>query len=109
METAAFALVYSVFGLLVGVGLGTMAMGFTLRRRFPALWMQLGEPIEWLSLQRTALGRHVFEFLDSRTYLKSDDPGFIRFCGVLRFGWYAFFVLFVIAIFVLGGALVSKQ
>jgi hypothetical protein len=109
METAAFALVYSVFCLLAGVALGTIAMAFTLRRRFPEFWSQLGEPTEWLSLQRTTLDRHVFEFLDSRTYLKSEDPGFIRFCGVLRFGWYAFFVLFVIAIFVLGAALVSKQ
>jgi hypothetical protein len=109
METVSFTLVYTVFGLLVGVGLGTVVMTFALRKRFPKLWLELGEPTEWLSLQRSTRGRHVFEFLDSRAYVKSENPRFIRFCNLIRFGWYAFFILFVTTLLVLGVTLVSKS
>lgn len=108
METMAFALVSAVFWLFTALVLGTVAMSFVLRRRFPDLWLQWGEPTEWLSLQRTTLSRHVFTFLDSRSYFQSNSPGFIRFCGALRLGWYVFFVLFVVALLILAAALASK-
>ena len=97
METAATVLVFGTLGLFAALSLGTIAMAFTLRRRFPNLWIQLGEPTAWLGLVPTSRDRHVFEFLQHREYRRTTDVGFIRLCEMLRVGWYCFFPLFVAA------------
>jgi hypothetical protein len=90
------------------VSLGTVFMAFTLRRRFPNLWKQLGEPTEWLGLVRTSRERHVFEFLEHRDYRSTADASFIRLCETLRVGWYAFFPLLVLALVCLGFVVLPK-
>lgn len=83
-------------------------MAFTLRRRFPELWQQLGAPTEWLGLVRTSRDRHVLEFLEHRDYRRTADAAFIRLCEGLRVGWYLFLPLFVLALVCLGIALFPK-
>jgi hypothetical protein len=98
MEAVATLLVFGTFTVFVLVASGTIVMAFTLRRRFPGLWKELGEPTEWLGLVRTSRDRHVFEFLQHREYRRTNDSAFIRICEALRAGWYLFFPLFVLAL-----------
>ena len=108
METVATLLVYGTFGVFALVSLGTIVMAFTLRRRFPDLWVQLGEPTEWLGLVRTSRDRHVFEFLQHRDYRRTADIPFIRLCEALRAGWYLFFPLFILAVVFLAIVVLPK-
>lgn len=105
MEILASFLVASTFALLFAVCVFSVVVAFTIRRRFPALWQAWGEPVEWLSLQRSTMDRHFFNFLDERGYLAAGDSRFSRVCAALRAGWYSFFFLFVAAIFTLAAAL----
>jgi hypothetical protein len=101
MISVATFLVYSVIVVLIATALGTSIMAFTLRRRFPEVWKNWGEPVEWLWLTKASLGRHVFGFLDSRAYRTTGDVPFILLCDVIRSGWYATLILFPVAFLLL--------
>ena len=109
MGAVASILVYATFAVFALTCLGTVLMAFTLRRRFPDLWVQFGEPTEWLYLLRTSRDRNVLDFLEHRHYRQTGDVGFIRLCETIRVGWYAFLPLFVLALVCLGIVLLSKQ
>jgi hypothetical protein len=101
MISVATFLVYLVFVVLIVTALATSIMAFTLRRRFPEVWKNWGEPVEWLWLTNASLGRHVFGFLDSRGYRTTGDARFILFCDAIRSGWYAALILFPVAFLLL--------
>jgi hypothetical protein len=108
MVAAASFLAYVAFGIVVGLCLCTSAMAFVLKRRFPAEWEYWGEPNEWLWLQRTSIGRHVFTFLQERSYASTGDKNFVRFCDAIRVGWYVGLLLLPVATIFLGISLVSR-
>jgi hypothetical protein len=97
MSDAASLLAFLAVVALVVAALGTSLIAFTLRNRFPEIWKGWGEPVEWLWLTRTSLGRHVFGFLDSRAYRASGDRTFILLCDVVRGGWYVGLILLPVA------------
>lgn len=97
MVAVASFLAYVSLALLVAAGVGTSAMAFILRSRFPDVWRNWGEPVEWLWLTRTSIGRHVFGFLQSRSYRDTGDARFVLFCEFLRASWYAALTLFPVA------------
>jgi hypothetical protein len=107
MVAAASVLAYAAFGILVGLCFSTSAMAFVLKRRFPAEWEYWGEPNEWLWLQRTSLSRHVLAFLQDRSYTRTGDKNFVRFCDVIRIGWYLGLILLPVATIFLGISLIS--
>jgi hypothetical protein len=102
MLQVAQLLVYLVFAAAAALAAGTVLMAFTLRRRFPGLWAEWGSPEAWLWLARTPASRSSMEFLERRSYLSTEDQGFIRLCSILRVGYYAVPVFFVVA---MGGLL----
>lgn len=108
MVAAASFLAYVAFGILVGLCLCTSAMAFVLKRRFSAEWKYWGEPNEWLWLQRTSIGRHVFAFLQERSYARIGDKNFVRFCDAIRVGWYVGLLLLPVATIFLCISLVSR-
>jgi hypothetical protein len=107
MSTIASVLAYVAFGTLVLLCLGTSAMALVLKRRYPSLWERSGEPEAWIWLTRTSPGRHVLTFLQERSYTQAGDKGFVRFCEVLRYGWYVGILLLPIAVVGLGVALIG--
>lgn len=109
MQNALQLLVYAVFALGATVCAGTVIMAIILRRRFPEVWASWGQPEAWIWLARTPASRSFFEFLDRRSYLMTHDRMFIAYCSVLRAGWYSFFGLFVVALIVLGAALIWQS
>lgn len=108
MDTAATAAVYLLFATLAVVCVGTSAMAFILRRRFPDMWSAWGEPVQWLWLLPSRVGDHVLSFLDSKAYRSTGDVGFVRFCEMLRLGWFFVLSLFVVALVLLGLALAAR-
>jgi hypothetical protein len=52
------------------------------------LW---GEPVDWLSLQRSTMDRHFLHFPNHRGYLATEDSRLIRVCAAILANWYAFF------------------
>ncbi|CAN7529221.1 hypothetical protein LJR166_003838 [Acidovorax delafieldii] len=107
MSTIASVLAYVAFGTLVLLCVGTSAMALLLRRRYPLVWEHWGEPEAWIWLRRTSPGNHVLTFLQERSYAQTGDEGFVRFCEVLRYGWYVGLVLLPIAAISLGIALIG--
>ena len=91
-------LVYVLFGTAAALGAGTVLMAFMLRSRFPVLWAEWGSPVAWLWLARTPASRGFLEFLDRRSYLKTNSRGFIRLCSILRTGFYLLPVLLVLSV-----------
>lgn len=102
-------LVYLLFAAGAALIVGTIVMSFMLRRRFPALWAQWGSPESWLWLGRTPASRSVLEFLDRRSYLSTGDSIFIRFCSILRTGFYVLPVLFVLTMGVFSFVLLKSS
>lgn len=98
MATVALVLLYFSVAVLIMASVGTSVMAFALRSRFPDVWRNWGEPVEWVWLTRTSLGRHVFGFLDSRAYRATGDAKFVLFCELLRGTWYVALVLFPVAL-----------
>jgi len=96
MVQVAQLLVYLLFATAAALAAGTVFMSFTLRRRFPVLWAEWGNPESWLWLARTPANRSVLESLERRSYLSTDNQKFIRLCSILRTGFYVLPVLFVL-------------
>jgi len=107
LQQLAPALVIAAMVLLLGVVAFTSVAAHMLRSRFPDVWQSEGQPREWLWLQRTSAQSHVLGFLDERRYLATNDDRYIRLCAILRVGWYAALLLFLVAFAVLAAVVLA--
>jgi hypothetical protein len=95
-QTATF-LVVTVFVLLGLLAVATSIIAVTLKRKHPRVWAAEGKPEQWIWLTKAPPGQHIFGFLDERRYLTTGDTRLARVCAAVRVGWYAFFVLLLVA------------
>ena len=102
MNALANVLVAALFILLPTLIALTSIAAHTLKGRYPAVWQAEGEPERWLWLQPARPSQHIFGFLDERRYLATGSARYARLCAVVRLGWYAFFILFVVTLVAMG-------
>jgi hypothetical protein len=98
MGTLLAALSLGMFALLACLLVGNLAVAHRVRSRHPGLWAELGNPTEWFTAATTTSGRHIFNYLDSRRYVETNDSQLIVLCKAVRYGWYVFFVAFVVTL-----------
>ncbi len=106
MKIYGVIVMYTAFTLMAGSWIGSVVAAMIIRKRFPDLWTKLGSPTNWIYGNITAvtwsfgagsnIDSHFFTFLDKKIFQETENKPFIRYCKLLRIGWYAGLALFLL-------------